>query len=108
MDLSEAQISKILTNYKNKRIRENKYYHEVSKNKEEFKIKNRERAKLHYQNGYKEKRKINYENNKQLLSSKSLYNYYKRNDKIDIFKNKHKDKYDMLIEKNYIKDYIKD
>lgn len=104
MDLSEAQISKILTNYKNKRIRENKYYHEVTKNKEEFKIKNRQRAKTHYQNGYKEKRKINYENNKQLLSSKSLYNYYKRNHKLDIFKEKHKDKYDLLLEKDYIKD----
>jgi len=54
MDLTDEQINRILTNYKNKRIRENKYYHEVSKNDEEFKIKNRERAKNHYNNGYKE------------------------------------------------------
>ena len=104
MDLDEKQIQNILTNYKNKRIRENKYYHEVSKHKEEFKIKNRERAQLHYQNGYKEKKKINYENNKEFLKNKSLYNYYKRNDKIEVFKEKHKDKYDMLVDKNYVKD----
>jgi|TARA_Y100000592_G_C5474625_1_gene321545 hypothetical protein len=104
MDLDEKQIQNILTNYKNKRIRENKYYHEVSKHKEEFKIKNRQRAKLHYENGYKEKKKINYENNKEFLKNKSLYNYYKRNDKIEVFKEKHKDKYDMLVDKNYVKD----
>ncbi len=104
MDLDEKQIQNILTNYKNKRIRENKYYHEVSKHKEEFKIKNRQRAKLHYENGYKEKKKINYENDKEFLKNKSLYNYYKRNDKIEVFKEKHKDKYDMLVDKNYVKD----
>jgi hypothetical protein len=104
MDLDEKQIQNILTNYKNKRQRENKYYHEVSKHKEEFKIKNRQRAKLHYENGYKEKKKINYENNKEFLKNRSLYNYYKRNDKLEVFKEKHKDKYDMLVEKGYVKD----
>ena len=103
MDLDEKQIQNILTNYKNKRIRENKYYHEVSKHKEEFKIKNRQRAKLHYENGYKEKKKINYENNKEFLKNRSLYNYYKRNDKLEVFKEKHKDKYNMLVDKGFIK-----
>jgi len=102
MDLTAEQIARVLTNYKNKRIRENKYYHEVTKNKEEFKIKNRERAKLHYDNGYKEKKKEKYSNNKEFLKNKSLYNYYKKNDKLDIFKDKHKDKYDMLSDKGFI------
>lgn len=102
MDLTAEQIARILTNYKNKRTRENKYYHEVTKNKEEFKIKNRERAKAHYQNGYKEKKKENYSNNKELLKTKSLFNYYKRNDKIEIFKEKHEEKYKMLVEKGVI------
>ena len=39
MDLTAEQIARILTNYKNKRQRENKYYHEVTKTKEEFKLK---------------------------------------------------------------------
>ena len=102
MDLTAEQIARVLTNYKNKRIRENKYYHEVTKNKEEFKIKNRERAKAHYHNGYKEKKRENYSNNKDVLQMKSLYNYYKRNDKIDIFKEKHEDKFKMLSEKGLI------
>jgi hypothetical protein len=102
MDLTAEQIARVLTNYKNKRERENKYYHEVTKNKEEFKIKNRQRAKAHYENGYKEKKKENYLNNKELLKNKSLFNYYKRNDKIEKFKEKHQDKYNMLVEKGLI------
>lgn len=102
MDLTAEQIARVLTNYKNKRIRENKYYHEVTKNKEEFKIKNRERAKAHYHNGYKDKKREKYSNNKDVLQMRSLYNYYKRNDKIDIFKEKHEDKFKMLSEKGLI------
>jgi hypothetical protein len=102
MDLTAEQIARVLTNSKNKRERENKYYHEVTKNKEEFKIKNRQRAKAHYENGYKEKKKENYLNNKELLKNKSLFNYYKRNDKIEKFKEKHQDKYNMLVEKGLI------
>ncbi len=102
MDLTAEQIARVLTNYKNKRIRENKYYHEVTKNKEEFKIKNRERAKAHYDNGYKEKKRDNYTNNKDILKNKALYNYYKRNDKIEVFKEKHEDKFKMLSEKGLI------
>ena len=102
MDLTAEQIARVLTNYKNKRIRENKYYHEVTKNKEEFKIKNRERAKAHYDNGYKEKKRDNYTNNKDIIKNKALYNYYKRNDKIEVFKEKHEDKFKMLSEKGLI------
>jgi hypothetical protein len=102
MDLTAEQIARILTNYKNKRERENKYYHEVTKNKEEFKIKNRQRAKDHYHNGYKDKKRENYSNNKELLKNKSLFNYYKRKDKIDAFKEKHEDKYKMLVDKGFI------
>jgi hypothetical protein len=102
MDLSAEQIARILTNYKNKRIRENKYYHEVTKNKEEFKIKNRTRAKAHYHNGYKDKKRENYSNNKDVLQMKSLYNYYKKTDKLDIFKEKHEDKFNILNEKGLI------
>ena len=102
MDLTAEQIARILTNYKNKRERENKYYHDVTKNKEEFKIKNRERAKAHYQNGYKEKKKENYNTNKEFLRTKALFNYYKKKDKIDTFKEKHEEKYKMLVEKGVI------
>ena len=36
MDLTAEQIARVLTNYKNKRIRETNYYHNVTKNKDEW------------------------------------------------------------------------
>jgi len=102
MDLTAEQIARFLTNYKKKRIRETNYYHNTTKHKEEFKLKNRQRAKDHYENGYKEKKKENYSNNKELLKTKSLYNYYKKKDMVDKFKEKHEDKYKMLFDKGVI------
>ena len=99
---SEEQIQKILQNYKNKRDRENKYYHDVTKNSEDFKIKNRQRAKTHYDNVGKDMKKESYQKNKELLSAKSLYNYYKKRDNLDVFKEKHKSKFDILLEANII------
>tara|TARA_R110000796_G_scaffold186953_1_gene303886 strand:+ start:76 stop:399 length:324 start_codon:yes stop_codon:yes gene_type:complete len=99
---SEEQIQRILQNYKNKRDRENKYYHDVTKNKEEFKIKNRQRAKAHYEKVGKNMKKESYQNNKELLSAKALYNYYKRNENIDIFKDKHQSRYILLLESKLI------
>ena len=104
MEYSSAQIEQILKSYKMKREREIKYYHEVKKFDEEYINKNRERAKKHYQNGYKEKKKEYYENNKDIMKAKSSYNYYKKIDKIDVFKEKHPDKYKLLVEKGLIED----
>ena len=103
MDLTSEQIEKILTNYKNKRLRENQYYHEVSKNNDEFKNKNRERARNHYNNGYKELRKVKYDENKETYKLKSLFRYYKKQDKIETFKEKHGEKYEKLVEIGFIK-----
>ena len=94
---SDEQIAKILTNYKNKRERENKYYHEVTKHNEDSKIKNRERAKSHYHRVGKDMKKENYEQNKDLRKAKSLYNYYKKHDKIDLFIEKHKEKHELIF-----------
>ncbi len=102
-ELNEEQIEKILTNYKNKRIRENKYYHEVSKNCEEFCEKNRQRAKSHYDKIGKDKKKEKYETNKDILKAKSLYHYYKKNNKIDKFIEKKPTEYQLLIDCNFIK-----
>ena len=102
MDLTEKQIEKVLNDYKKRRERENKYYHEVCKNNEEFKIKNRERAKNHYHQKGKDMKKEQYEDNKEFIKSRSLYAYYKRRDKIDIFKEKHEDKYKILTDKGFL------
>lgn len=101
MDLTESQIAKVLIDYKKKREKENKYYHEVSKHNEEFKMKNRERAKNHYHSKGKEMKSEVYQANKEFAKARSLYNYYKKKDKIDSFKEKHDDKCKILIEKGF-------
>ncbi len=101
MDLTEKQIEKVLTDYKKKRERENKYYHEVSKHNEEFKSKNRERAKNHYHKKGKDMKKNQYEDNKEFVKARSLYNYYKKNNNLEKFKEKHECKCKILIEKGY-------
>ena len=95
---SDEQIEKILTNYKNKRDRENKYYHNISKNNEDYRLKNRERAKAHYDKVGKEMKRKRYEENKELIKAKSLLQYYKKKDDIKTFKEKHNDKYIMFLE----------
>lgn len=102
MNLTEQQIQKILEAYKKKREKENTYYHEVSKNKDEFKIKNRARAKAHYENN-KDKKKEKYINNKELISAKNLYKYYEKRERIEAFAEKHPAKMKLLRENNIIK-----
>ena len=100
-NLSEEQINKILTNYKKKAEREKQYYHNVAKHDEDFKAKNRAMAKAHYDNN-KSLKKDKYETNKDFLKSKSLFNYYRKNDRIEDFQNKHSDKYELLKKKGVI------
>ena len=102
MNLTDEQIQKILESYKKKREKENTYYHEVSKNKDDFKIKNRARAKAHYENN-KDKKKEKYNNNKELICAKNLYKYYEKRDKLQIFEEKHPTKLDLLRENKIIK-----
>jgi hypothetical protein len=101
MELSDQQIHKILESYKKKRMRENKYYHETSKNKEEFILKNRARAKAHYEKN-KENKIKKYQDNKELVSAKNLFNYYRKKDNVDKFIEKHENKYNLLKSKNII------
>tara|TARA_R110000765_G_scaffold426304_1_gene541503 strand:+ start:30 stop:371 length:342 start_codon:yes stop_codon:yes gene_type:complete len=91
---NEDQIQKIITSYKKKADREKCNYLNYKDN-EEFKIKNRAKAKAHYDSN-KDVKKEKYQNNKDFLRARSLYNYYKYNNKIDIFKTKHTEKCDIL------------
>jgi len=99
MDLTEAQIAKVLIDYKKKRERENKYYHEVKKHDEEFKAKNRERAKNHYHKVGKDMKCNQYQNNKEFVKARSLYNYYNKNNNLEKFKEKHQEKCKILAER---------
>jgi len=100
MTFDDDQINKILNQYKKTRERERKYYHEVKKNNEDFVNKNRERARNHYQEN-KEKKKEEYDNKKDFYKCKSLFYYYKRNDKKDIFMEKFPEKVEILNQNNF-------
>lgn len=99
-EFTESQINKILNDYKNRRIRD-KVRYETIKDNEEFKIKNRERAKLHYiQN--KDKRKEKYIENNDFMKARNSYYYYKKKDKLDDLKIKYPERWQLLLDNNYI------
>jgi division protein CdvB (Snf7/Vps24/ESCRT-III family) len=46
----------------------------------------------------KDKSKLRYENNKEFVKARSSYNYYKKNDKLDVFKSKFPERVKILKE----------
>jgi len=100
MELSEEQINTILERHKQRIIKSREKYQKV-KDTEEFKMKNRARAKAHYETN-KEKKLQKYQDNKDVLNAKSTYRYYKNIDKLDIFKEKKSEKYELLKSINFI------
>ncbi len=97
MDLSDEQIKRIVEQHKKRRAYDRKRYHEVSKNDPVFIAKNRERARLHYQQNGDKKRET-YVKNKELLSARASARYYKRTDRLEVFKEKHPEKYQLLVD----------
>ena len=96
--MSDEQISRMMDRYKKGLETKKKLYHDVKKHDPEFVAKNRERARLHYHNN-KHIKKEKYENNKDFLKAKSLLQYYKYNNKVNIFKDKHPEKVELLFTK---------
>tara|TARA_R100001463_G_scaffold20669_1_gene50133 strand:+ start:2559 stop:2900 length:342 start_codon:yes stop_codon:yes gene_type:complete len=92
---NDDKINKIIDLYKKNRERD-KIKYQKKKDDPEFIKQNRLRAKTHYETVYKEKKKDNYEKNKVLLQTKSLFRYYKNNDKVEAFEKKYPDKYKLL------------
>jgi hypothetical protein len=105
IDLTDEQIQKIIKSYKQKMVREKKYYHDVQKNDEQYKIKNRERANKFYhddKNGYRDKKLQKYQEDKEFITAKSSYYYYKKKNNLDKFKEKSPEKYQLLIDRKFI------
>ena len=96
-EYSESELNKMINSYKKMKSREQRKY-DKKKDDEDFKIKNRMRARAHYMNN-KDKKAIMYESDKELLKSRSLYNYYKNNDRMDDFISKHPLKVQLLKDK---------
>jgi len=97
---SESEIQNILKLYSKKKEYEKQRYDSV-KDTDEFKIKNRMRAKQHYDNN-KEIKLQKYQDNKEIMNAKSSYYYYKKNDKLEKFKEKNSEKYELLKSINFI------
>lgn len=100
--MNEKEIQRILTIHKNMLESSRKRYHEVKKHDPEFIKKNRERSNKWYELN-KEKRKEKYDNERNTINAKASYNYYKRKNNLELFKVRHKAKYDILLNVGYIK-----
>jgi len=94
------RIKKILEQYERKRLKEKERY-ELIKHTEDFKMKNRQRAKNHYDKN-KEIKKEKYNQDKEFLNAKSQYYYYKKNDNLEKFKEKYPNKIELLKSRNLI------
>ena len=101
MEYSEDQIQRILTLYKQNKIKNKENYQKIKDN-EEFKMKNRERAKAHYHKN-KELKKNHYDINKELIKARTSYHYYLKQNRLEEFKEKYPERYDKLVRINYIK-----
>lgn len=99
-NLSEEEINHILTQYKNRKEKDQQKYN-LNKQNPEFVERNRQKAKEWYDNN-KEKRKETYVNNKDFLNARNHYYYYKKRDQIDKFKEKYQNKYDILLLHGYL------
>lgn len=94
------RIKKILQQYERKRLKEKERY-EVIKDTEDFKMKNRQRAKNHYDKN-KDIKKDKYAQDKEFLNAKSQYYYYKKHDNLEKFKEKYPHKIEILKSRNLI------
>ena len=93
-DLSDQKIKQVLERYKRKQIMDKERYHNIRKHNPDFVMKNRERAKQHYILN-KDKKKEYYEKHGELKKARSLVIYYTKLGRLDEFKDKYPDKWDI-------------
>lgn len=103
MEMSNDEIKKIINQYNRKREREKENYHTKLKCDEEWCQRNKERA-LNYYHQNKDKKKENYKRDKDFINSRSMFNYYKRNNRINEFKDKYPDKCELLKSRGIVID----
>ena len=97
-DLTDSRIKQLIEQYERKQKKERERYERI-KQSPAFLEKNRIRAKTYYQTN-KDLKKQMYQENKDILNAKSSYYYYKKQGKIDLFKEKCPDKVKLLEEHN--------
>tara|TARA_R110000803_G_scaffold102283_1_gene170341 strand:+ start:13314 stop:13691 length:378 start_codon:yes stop_codon:yes gene_type:complete len=94
-NLNDQDIQKIINQYKNKREREYKKYHETLKLDEAFCQKNKQRA-LEYYYKNKDAKKEKYKNDNEFIKARSSFQYYKKNNRVDDFISKYPLKCELL------------
>lgn len=100
--MNEETINRVILQYKKKKEKEYNNYHDKNKLDPDYMQKNKDRAKNHY-NLNKDKRKESYSQNKELVKARSSFYYYKKNNKLDTFKEKFPHHVELLIKYNTIK-----
>ena len=93
-DLSDDKIKQVLERYKRKQLMDKNRYHNIRKIDPEFVKRNRERAREHYALN-KDKKKEYYETHIELKKARSLVSYYKKLGRLDEFKEKYPDKWEI-------------
>ena len=96
MDLTDEQIDRILESHKRRRAYDRHRYHTVLKYNPEFVKKNRLNARKHYEEKGQKKRDY-YKTDKEYLSARASYRYYKRSNREELFKTRHPEKYALLV-----------
>lgn len=99
-DYNEEQLKKIINSYNNKREKEKERYERI-KNTDEYKEKNRERAKIHYEK-YKEDKKEHYQNNKEFFQARNSYYYYRKRNNLKKFAEKFPERVELLENRGFI------
>jgi hypothetical protein len=102
-EFTEEQIIDILNQYKLHKQRMQERYERI-KDTDEFRKQNRARAKAHYQQN-KEKKRQKYLQNKDIINARNIYYYYKNSvQNIDLFIERHPEKYNLLKSNGYFND----
>ena len=85
--------------HKLKKLKDIQRYYQKYKNDPEYQAKNRERQTKEYHNNpeYRQKKLDIYRNNKYLVNTRSAYNKYKRENRLNLFIERHPDKYEFLV-----------
>ena len=98
---TDDKIKLIVNQYKKKRERENKKYHNVLKHDTEWRKMNNEKSKEYYKNNNQMVQQ-KYSKNNEYIKVRNLYRYYLRENRVEDFKQKHKEKYEFLQGKGYL------
>jgi len=98
---TDEKIKSIVSQYKKKRERENTNYHNVLKHDCEWRKMNNEKSKEYYKKN-KEVVQKKYLSNNEYIKIRNLYRYYLRENRVEDFKQKHKEKYEYLQERGYV------